>query len=901
VGLSLTFDNPQALLLFLLVPAFYLVGRLSSAPLARPARNAAIAVRLVVVSTLILALSQPVLHFPSNQLSVVFVVDRSASVTVKGASAADSWLQQALRHAGSNDHTSIVEFGKNTIVKRWLGMATPNANVPPVDPGQTNIAAALHLAATLLPPDGARRIVLLSDGQSNAGDELAQARQASSRDIQIDAVPIGPPTNFHEVLIESLSAPPSVRAGQPFDLAVVIDSTTTGNATLTFTLDDKPISQGQFRLRVGSNRFLVPLTLKVKGFHSFGATIAGAGDTYAQNNSAYAFTVVQDVGSVAVVASNPPEASAVVAALQAAGTRVTSLSPTQIPPNLSAMKSFDSIVVVDTPATAFTLDQMKTIAGFAHDLGHGVVFVGGPQSYGLGKYDGTPLSDALPLESGVPGNLQNGSAALVLVIDKSGSMDMDAGGVKKMTMADKSAQLATGLLGPSDDIGVVAFDVDSSWVVPLQRVGSESNRNRIENAEGQIAASGGTDIYTALQLAYQGIHQSAAQYKHIILMSDGMSLADADYTDLLNHIRDEKITLSTIAIGTDADKDLLQKLATGGGGSYYYVDNASMIPLITTKETRVVRGSSSADVAFQPQIAAPSPLLEGLSGADLPQLNGYVVTTAKHGATVALQSERRDPILADWNYGLGRVVAWASDASNHWAGNWLGWNQFARFWGQVVNWSMEAPGDPALQISSSVRDGVVDFVADIVNDQGAFQDLLDLRARVPDANGQITEVPLTQTRSGRYETTFSIAKPGAYPVEIVQYDATNKIVRDDHTGVVMSYPVEYRNFGTNLEELTSLTAVTGGRILQDPAEAFERSGISFAGQGAVPLWPLLLALAAILFPIDVAVRRLRIDPLDLAGRGWAFGWTSAQRGRAALGGWSQRIFAEARRALDTAR
>jgi hypothetical protein len=293
--------------------------------------------------------------------------------------------------------------------------------------------------------------------------------------------------------------------------------------------------------------------------------------------------------------------------------------------------------------------------------------------------------------------------------------------------------------------------------------------------------------------------------------------------------------------------------------------------------------------------------LQGLAGTDLPQLNGYVVTTPKRDAAVVLQTDRRDPILADWNYGLGRVVAWTSDLSNHWAAGWIGWDHFATFWEKVVNWSMEAPGNPSLQISSSMHGNAVNFVVDVVNDQGVFQDLLDLRARVPGANGQITEVPLTQTRSGRYETSFSIAKAGAYPIEIVQYDANNKVVRDDQAGVVMSYPPEYRAFGVDHEELGSLTALAGGRILRDPAEAYDRTGLTFTGKDDVPLWSLLLALSAIFFPLDVAIRRLRLDLPGLAERGLSLGQTGAVRGRAVLSGWGQRVFAGARRTLGVVR
>ncbi len=882
--MSLTFDNPGALWLLLLLPAFFLVGRLGTAYLSRPVRRAAIGMRLALVAALALALAQPVLHRGSDLLSVIFLVDRSASVEVNQASTAEAFLKEALGQAGANDHVGIVEYGGNAVVRQALGADRANAGVPAVDASQTNLSSALHLATSLFPSIGARRIVVLSDGQSNAGDAIAEARQDSTRRVHIDVLPVGPPADFREVLVDSFSAPPSVRFGQEFDLSAVVRSSVAGNATLRFAMDGKPLSSGTVRLQAGANRFSVNVKSATKGFHTFEVDVDAPDDTYPQNNQAFAFTVVKETGHVAVVASDPKEAAGLIAALQSAQIQVTQLAPSAISPNLSAMKMYDGMVIVDTPATAFSLDQTKTIAGFVHDLGRGLLVIGGPQSYGQGKYDGTPLGDALPVVSGVPGNVESGSVALVLVIDKSGSMDEEEGGVRKMAMADKSAQLAIGLLAPNDDVGVIAFDTEPTWVVPVQKVGEPANRQRIQNLVGQIQASGGTDIFTALSAAYGEIHKSNARYKHIILMSDGNSLTESDYGPLLRHIQDEKITLSTIAIGSDADKNLMQSLATQGGGTYYYTDDPSKIPEITTRETRVVRGSAKVDASFQPQIVAPSPLLEGFVGRDLPQLGGYVVTTPRRNATVVLQSDRKDPILAHWNYGLGRVVAWTSDLDpQKWGASWLSWGDASRFWSQAMNWAMPPPGDPELQISHTVTGNVVDFRVEAVNELGVFEDLLDLRARVTGADGQPIEVPLIQTRSGRYEARFSIARPGAYPVDVVQYDPSTKVVRTETTGVVVSYPSEYREFGVNQEKLAGLAAVTGGRILHDPADVYSRDGLEFDGSQAWPLWQLLLALAALLFPLDVAIRRLRIDPIDLGKRGWTNGQRGLARGRAALG------------------
>ncbi|HUX85726.1 MAG TPA: VWA domain-containing protein, partial [Chloroflexota bacterium] len=744
--MSLTFANPDALWLLLLVPVIVVIGLFGVVYLPQQVRNAALVVRALLTVCLIAALAQPILHRSSDLLSVIFVVDRSASVALNGAGVADQWVTRAISQARPNDRIGVVDFGTNAVMQRSLGVAATATPGPTVDASSTNLASALHLATSLFPAQGAHRIVVLSDGQANAGDAVAEARQDSTRNVQIDVVPVNPPAALHEVLVSSVSAPSYLRVGQHFDLTTDVYSTVKTTGSLTLFQDGVQINQGTVNLNPGDNQFTVGQDAKDKGFHSYAASIQSKDDTYAQNNQAFTYTVVQPSSTVAVVAANPQDASSLVSALKSTGMIVDLLAPKAVPTSVDAARGYDGMIVVNTPATDFTLDQMKTIAGFAHDLGHGLVVTGGQQSFGLGKYDSSPLGDALPVVGSVPGNNQDGKVALVLVIDKSGSMDETEGGVRKMAMADKAAQLAIGLLAPTDEIGVVAFDTDPTWAVPFQQIGNEANRQKIEGEVGQIQASGGTDIFQALQAAYTAIHPSNARYKHIILASDGNSLVDSNYNPLLDHIAQEHITLSTIAIGSDADLKLMQMLAKRGNGRYYYTAQAADIPQITTRETRIVSGSAKVDSQFQPIVATSSPLLQSIVARDLPVLGGYAVTTPRDSAEVSLQSDRRDPILAEWNYGLGRVAAWTSDLTTDWASHWLTWSGFSGFWSQVVNWSLQPPNDPNIQTSYTVNGSLVDFKVDVVNNQGVFQDLLDMRAQVPGPNGQTVEVPLNQTR-----------------------------------------------------------------------------------------------------------------------------------------------------------
>jgi hypothetical protein len=336
-----------------------------------------------------------------------------------------------------------------------------------------------------------------------------------------------------------------------------------------------------------------------------------------------------------------------------------------------------------------------------------------------------------------------------------------------------------------------------------------------------------------------------APLKHIVLMTDGES-NDRGYEDLLARMAQNQITLSTLAIGSDADTRLLTNLAHLGGGRYYFTERTTQIPRIASKETNILTRNAVVEGQVAAVVSDPSPVLRDISG-DLPSLSGYVATTRKDRAVTALETERGHPLLAHWQYGLGRVVAWTSDAQRGWASDWSKWPDAAQFWSQVVRWALPAPVNPAFEptVSTALDGRHVTLSLQALSADGHFADLADTRATVLSPDGTAREVALPQRAPGFYALDTSVAQAGQYRVLFKQG------AREEVAAFEAPDAVEQHSVGPNAALLEQLATASGGHALRDATDL--RPG---EGPGPmIELWPWLLLAALLLLPLDVFLRR----------------------------------------------
>ena len=874
--MGVALEAPLALLL--LVPAFALTFGLHLASrrrLGAGRRRLALAVRSGLLSALVLALAGLQLVLPVDRLATVFVVDLSDSVGTAGREEALAFLRETLLQKPEGDVAGIVAFGREALVERLPSdLAEIEAIASRPVRTATDIGAALRLATALFPDDSQKRIVLLSDGNDTAGSGQTEAALAASQGVQVETRQIGP-GNVDEVLVERLTTPSTATLGESVGVVAEIRSSVAQPATVRLFADGALVATQPLQLQAGVTRVTFDVVPTEAGFHTFRVVVEAGRDTFSQNDRADSNTIVKGEPRTLVLAGDDNVAVELVAALVSQRQLVDIMIPEALPTDFASLATYDSIVVADVARLRLSDRQLAALQVYVRDLGRGLVMIGGPRSYGAGGYQKTPLEETLPVDMGVRDRQKQPDIALVVVIDQSGSMaachcntfnqgGAGMAGVRKVDIGKEAILRAAAALTERDELGVVAFNETAHWVVRTQPLGG------VEDLQGAITAiqpDGQTNIFAGLDQAVQSLEGVAATRRHIILLTDGWS-STGQYDEILARMKAAGITLSTVGAGGGSNP-FLEGLAQQGGGRFYNAANPGSIPDIFLKETQQVSGQQIVEEAFFPIQTSSSPILRGLEEG-LPQLRGYNGTTIKPAAQVVLVTARDDPLLAQWQYGLGRSVAWTSDATGRWAKDWIAWPGFNRFFSQLVSWTFpgEETGGIEATFESSAGDANLLHVESVEAD-GSPRDFYSTSAVVVGPDLEPRTIDLVQVAPGVYEAPLGEVEPGAYAVRITQTrPGSSPLGRT--VGLVAPTSAEYRVLGANGPVLAALRAAGGGTAIVTPLDPW-RHDLS-ATDRFTELWPALLVLALMLWPLDIALRRLSLGRREFAAvRGWVAG------------------------------
>ena len=875
--MGISFDVPFALLL--LIPALALTVGLHVAARRRMSvgrRRVALLVRSFLLAALVLALAGFQLVLPVDRLATVFVLDLSDSVGNPGRESALAFLRETLAAKRDDDDAGIVAFGKDALVERLpSGLAEIERVASTPVRTATDIGAALRLASALFPDDAQKRIVLLSDGNDTTGGGQTEAALAADRGIQIETRRIGLGA-IDEVNLERLTTPSIARLGESVQAVAEIRSSVAQTATIRLFADGALVKTQPVELLAGLTRVTFDLTPAEAGFHTFRAVVEAGRDTFSQNDRADAFTTVKGEPRTLVVAGDDAVAAELVGALGEQRQQVDTIIPEALPTDFASLATYDSVILVDVPHLRLSNRQMTALQVYVRDLGKGLVMVGGPHSYGAGDYAKTALEETLPVDMGVRDRNKEPDVALVIVIDQSGSMAAchcntfnqgggarGIGGVQKVDIGKEAILRAAAAMTARDELGIVSFNEAAHWVVKTQPLGN------VGDLQAQIAgirADGQTNIYAGLDQAVQSLEGVTATRRHIILLTDGWS-SSGQYEAILAKMKAAGITLSTVGAGGGANP-FLEQLATQGGGRFYAAANPASIPDIFLKETQQVSGQQIVEEPFFPILTSSSPIVRGLD-AGFPRLLGYNGTTAKAAAQTVLVTGRDDPLLAQWQYGLGRSVAWTSDSTGRWAKDWLAWKDFARFFSQLVSWTFPGEESGGIEATFDNVGGKSTLHVESVDADGSARDFYATSAVIVGSDPGTVEpvgVDLVQVAPGIYEAPLGEMDPGAYAVRITQIrPGTSPLGRT--VALVAPTSAEYRLLGGNEPFLAALRSATGGREILTPADPWRRD--LTATSRSTDLWPLLLVLALLLWPLDIALRRVSVGRREFgAARAW---------------------------------
>jgi uncharacterized membrane protein len=805
-------------------------------------------------------------------------VDVSDSVPEPERERALAFVEKALATMGPDDRAALVLFGADALVERPMmggGELGEIASIPRTH--QTDLEGALRLGMALFPAGSAQRLVILSDGRPTLGEAGRAVQLAHAQGAQVDIMLLDA-TLQNEAWLSKLAAPDRLHQGEEFTLSVTAHATAGMEAVLTILAGDNVVAQERMHLNPGSNTFAIPLTASEPGFTSFRAYLTPATDTYPQNNTLSAFTMVEGPPRVLIVAADPAESDHLRAALQSAGLDVRESTPGALASDPASLAEYAAIVLVDTPAQSLSPRALAALQSYVRDLGGGLVTVGGPHAYGVGGWYSTPLEETLPVEMTIHDPERFPPMSIVVVIDKSGSMAAQEGGVQKIQLAGEAAARVAELITDLDEITIIAFDDR-----PVDVIGPLPGSQR-EEVIGQVtrlqAGGGGIYVRESLQEALGYLADSDKPVRHIILLSDG---SDSEHQQGVRELVEEEIaaqniTLSTVAIGAGPDLRFLEEIAALGNGRYHFTDRAANLPVIFAEETQLAKRSYIIEEPFYPRQTSPSPILTGIE--TVPQLAGYVATTPKSAARVLLSTHQDDPLLAAWQYGLGRAVAWTSDATGRWARAWVEWDGFSRFWTQAVRWTIVERADVPAEVAVTLVGEEAHVTVDAVDESGAFVNGLDASVSVVGPEGEPVQVKLSQTAPGRYEGRFTPQAEGAYLMRLIGSLAGEEALALT-SGWVMGYSPEYAALEGDPTYLAYLAELGGGAVLEEPSEAFAHT---LRGEGSTrDLWLYLLGLAALLLPFDVGVRRLALGRRDLErARAWVMEQMPRRQSRPAV-------------------
>jgi uncharacterized membrane protein len=670
--------------------------------------------------------------------------------------------------------------------------------------------------------------------------------------------------------------------GETIDLLVRLRSTITSSATLRLLADGATIATRDLELEPGVTTIPFAVTADDPGFHVFRAVIEPEVDRFAENNAADAYVLVTGEPQVLVATDDAARAADLVASLGDGSLEVTIVASTGVPSSLTSLAGYDAIVLDNVEADALGAATMASLQVYVRDLGKGLVMIGGRDSFGAGGYLDTPLEETLPVYMTVRDRDRSPEVAMVAVVDQSGSMadchctgdsrdtanPSGTRGFAKVDIAKEAILRAAEALAPTDQLGVVTFNENAHWAVRTAPIDFGAL-----DAGLDFGADGNTNIYAGLKAAYDDLVANPASLRHIILITDGWSSSGA-YDELLADMRGAGITLSTIGTG-GGSAQVLRRLAEQAGGRYYDAGDATTIPDIFLRETIRTAGEQVVEETFQPIPSAPSEILDGLDPGRLPQLLGYNATTAKGSATVALLTGREDPLLAQWQYGLGRAVAWTSDARQQWATPWIGTPEFGTLTAQLVAWTLPAQDAEGIDVRFSPgRTGELNVEVTSFDDEAGPRNFYRTVMRLVSPDLEPTQTTLEQVGPGRYAGSIQADDPGAYLVRVAQTfeDASGTDAASRTLGLVSPAADEFRRLGVDADALRGYAALGGGRELSLEA------GDAGAGIWAhdleasafpTPIWPWLLLLAIILVPLDVGIRRVALSGTDLRrARSW---------------------------------
>ncbi|MBO4310042.1 MAG: VWA domain-containing protein [Lachnospiraceae bacterium] len=844
--MSISFENPWYLLLIPVAALFLLITQRFMFTREKGSKLGQIVIRAILFLALIFALAGLSIKITGRSTTTIYLLDVSDSVR-ENRQEIISFVNESVKNKKKSDNIGVIAFGEDTGIEQLVSENLIFSNFHTnVNTGATNLEEAVKTAISQLPKDSAGRIVLITDGNENEGilKSVASDVIASGCSFEIKKIE---ENISDEVYVSDLSVPTEVAIGEKFNIEVEVESNVACDATVKLYAGRTLKGQQEVHLQKGTNQYIFADTQSDEGLKTYKVVVEAQKDTVSVNNEFSTYTNIETQLPLLIVEGKEGNSKNYRKIMDSIDVSYDVVSPGTVPLDMPTMMEYSAVVLVDVFQSDLRDGFLDILNEFVKNNGGGLIITGGSSSYALGGYRGTILEDMSPVYMDLNPENEIPSMAMVMVIDHSGSMDDRDGVETNLDLAKKAAASAVEYLRPEDYVEVIAFDDSYSRVVTLQNV---EDPDEIENKILSIPSGGGTSIYPALQAAIKDVNGCDAMIKHIILLTDGQDYNEG-YDELITILNKAGITLSCVAIGTGCNDELLNDLATKGNGRIFYSNADTDLPRIFAQEVFLASNTYLVNEVFTPTVTSNDKIIRDVTKEGLPELYGYVATTKKERSIELLESDQRDPVLAYWQYGLGKTVAWTSDVSGEWSAEYSTWEYTPLLWHNLIKLVSEDNGMEG-SYANVEQKGNKATVTYTTEDYSANTKVI---AIVYDEEGNPVEVELDPKKPGIYEATVDTKDTGIYTINIQQREGED-IVSSINTAAIMQYSLEYKFYPENTL-LDEFAAQTGGVFIDKPDEVFKH--IPEFVKARFNLWLPLLILAAFIFLYDIAVRRFHIS------------------------------------------
>lgn len=782
-------------------------------------------------ASIFLALAEPVITLPETKTGAVILADTSSSISGDDLSRASSTIARIARSKGRN-WMKVVPFARDTrdLEREELSRGLHLMNTAGESGTGTDFENALTSSMSAIPAGHLPRLVLISDGNENEGSTPRAIAELQQLHVPVDTIPLPgrPRTGLRLV---SLSMPREAYAGEEIPIDLAVESPQVASGAIEVSAEGKDIGSNPIELESGMN--VVHVHARVK---SAGATsISGRISTDAAGELRFQEAIQLKRARILYISQDPPgtEQNLLQAFNQAQFEIVR--DPSLIDKDLS---NIQLLLLNNLDLNAFTPVQKSRLEEYVKN-GGGLLLIGGERQVYKDEKELDPLERALPALLAPPKTPQG--TCVALIIDKSSSMEG-----RKIELARLSAIGVVDHLRPTDTIGVLIFDNSYQWAVPMRRA---QDKFLIKRLISGITPDGGTQIAPALGEAYRKVLSSRATYKHIVLLTDGIS-EEGDSIDLAREALQHQVTISTVGLGQDVNRTYLERVASTSGGRSYFLNEPQGLEQILLKDVLDYSGSTAVEKALRPIVERKAEVLAGVDIENAPPLKGYARFIAKPQAETILgvDDAKKDPLYVRWQHGLGRAAVFTSDAKSRWAAAWVGWPGFDKFWINVAR---------DLLPHTDESEATAHF-------DSANGDIL-VTYRLGTAVPEPTEIPqvfaIGPNRFQKPITLENIA-PRVYRGRL-HVGRLSGLFRIRPVNDSRAFPEiglyrqqdELEDYGSNQALLKEISNATGGRFDPPASSIFDANGrVMYVNR---EFWPGLLGLAIALTIAELIVRKWR--------------------------------------------